>query len=165
MKPSIVKPFIVFSLFASALSLTGCAPIFLSTFNLQQVTIVADDDDAYDFYVNGNLKCENTSVCDFYRSTSTRCQITIDAKLDEVTLGTEKYGYWNEPNFIDPMFRDKDDDEKEKKCPEGLFGGAHAVVKIDQETKERVKAAKERAWREGPNASWETSPLSSNSAQ
>ena len=162
MRPSYLS---IFALLAfCALLHTGCASVFLSTFNLQQVTIVADDDDTYDFYVNGNLKCENTSVCDIHRSTVSRCQMTIEAARDGVILGTEKYGYWDEPNFIDLMFRDKDDDEKEKKCPEGLFGGAHAVVKIDQETKERVKAAKERAWREGPNASWETSPLSSNSA-
>ena len=151
--------YILALLAACVLSLTGCAPLFLSTFNMQHITIVADDDDEYDFYVNGNLKCENTNVCDFYRSMSSRCQMTIDAKLDGVIMGTEKYGYWKEPNFIDLMFRDKDDDEKEKKCPEGLFSGAQAVVKIDQETKKRVKAARERAWLKKSDASWETSPL------
>ncbi len=148
-----------------ALLHTGCASVFFSTVNIQPVTIVADDDDEYDFYVNGVLKCENTSECTVYRSTYSRCQMTIEAVRDKVVLGTEKYGYWDEPSFIEQMFRDKDDDEKEKKCPEGIFSGAQAVVRIDQEIKERVNAAREKAWREGPNASWDTSPLGSGSAE
>jgi hypothetical protein len=148
-----------------ALLHTGCASVFFSTVNIQPVTIVADDDDEYDFYVNGVLKCENTSECTVYRSTYSRCQMTIEAVRDKVVLGTEKYGYWHEPSFIEQMFRDKDDDEKEKKCPEGIFSGAQAVVRIDQEIKERVNAAREKAWREGPNASWDTSPLGSGSAE
>ena len=52
MKQLITKSILMFVLFASVLNLAGCASVFLSTFNLQQVTIVADDDDAYDFYVN-----------------------------------------------------------------------------------------------------------------
>lgn len=148
-----------------ALLHTGCASVFFSTVNIQPVTIVADDDDEYDFYVNGVLKCENTSECTVYRSTYSRCQMTIEAVRDKVVLGTEKYGYWDEPSFIEQMFRDKDDDEKEKKCPEGFFSGAQAVVRIDQEIKERVNAAREKAWREGPNASWDTSPLGSGSAE
>ena len=159
MKQFITKSFLVFVLFAAVLSLTGCASVFFSTFNMQHVTIVADDDDAYDFYVNGNLKCENTNECDVYRSTYSRCQMTIEAARDGVIMGTEKYGYWEEPTFIDLMFRDKDDDEKEKKCPEGLFSGAQAVVKIDQEIKDSVSAARKKAWTEKNNASWETSPL------
>ena len=158
------KTFYTFAVFA-ALFLTGCASILHSTFHLQQITVVADDDDAYDFYVNGILKCENTNECDFYRSTISRCQLTIEAKIDEVVLGTEKYGYWKEYSFIEQMFRNKDDDEKEKKCPEGLFSGAHAVVKIDQETKKRMNAARERAWLKKSETQWETSPLRSNSAE
>ena len=165
MKQLITKPVFMFVLFAAVLNLTGCASVFLSTFNLQQVTIVADDDDAYDFYVNGNLKCENTNVCDIHRSTVSRCKMTIEAVRDGVVLGTEKYGYWEEPSFIEQMFRDDDDDEKEKKCPAGLFSGAQAVVKIDQEIKARVSAAREKAWTGKNNASWETSPLSPNSAE
>lgn len=165
MKQFITKSFFMLVFFVAVFNLTGCASVFLSTFNMQHVTIVADDDDAYDFYVNGNLKCENTNVCDIYRSTYSRCQMTIDAKLDDITLGTEKYGYWDEPTFIDLMFRDKDDDEKEKKCPEGIFSGAQAVVTIDQDAKERVKATRERAWLKKSDASWETSPLSSGSAE
>lgn len=148
-----------------ALLHTGCASVFFSTVNIQPVTIVADDDDTYDFYVNGVLKCENTSVCDVYRSTYSRCQMTIEAVRDKVVLGTEKYGYWDEPSFIEQMFRDKDDDEKEKKCPEGFFSGAQAVVRIDQEIKGRVSAAREKAWTQSPNASWEASPLGSGSAE
>ena len=91
--------------------------------------------------------------------------MTIEAVRDGVVLGTEKYGYWEEPSFIEQMFRDDDDDEKEKKCPAGLFSGAQAVVKIDQEIKARVSAAREKAWTGKNNASWETSPLSSNSAE
>jgi hypothetical protein len=158
------KTFYTFAVFA-ALFLTGCASIFFSTLNLQHVTVVADDDDAYDFYVNGILKCENTNECDFYRSTISRCQLTIEAKIDEVVLGTEKYGYWKEYPFIEQMFRNKDDDEKEKKCPEGLFSGAQAVVKIDQETKKRMNAARERAWLKKSETQWETSSLRSNSAE
>ena len=148
-----------------ALLHTGCASVFFSTVNIQPVTIVADDDDEYDFYVNGVLKCENTSECTVYRSTYSRCQMTIEAVRDKVVLGTEKYGYWDEPSFIEQMFRDKDDDEKEKKCPEGFFSGAQAVVRIDPEIKARVSAAREKAWTESPKASWEKSPLSSSSAE
>ena len=165
MKMSIAKYFAVFVLFAAVLNLNGCASIFFSTLNLQHVTVVADDDDAYDFYVNGILKCENTNECDFYRSTISRCQLTIEAKIDEVVLGTEKYGYWKEYSFIEQMFRNKDDDEKEKKCPEGLFSGAQAVVKIDQETKKRESAARERAWLKNSDTQWETSPHRSNFAK
>lgn len=148
-----------------ALLHTGCASVFFSTVNIQPVTIVADDDDEYDFYVNGVLKCENTSECTVYRSTYGRCKMAIEAARDGVILGSEKYGYWEEPSFIEQMFRDEDDEKKELKCPEGLFSGAQAVVIIDQEIKERVNAAREKAWREGPNASWDTSPLSSSSAE
>lgn len=158
------KSLYIFTVVA-ALFLNGCASIFFSTLNLQHVTVVADDDDAYDFYVNGILKCENTNVCDFYRSTISRCQLTIEAMRGNVVLGVEKYGYWEEPNFISRMFRNKDDDEKEKKCPEGLFSGAQAVVKIDQETKKRESAARERAWLKKSETQWETSPLRSNSAE
>ena len=148
-----------------ALLHTGCASVFFSTVNIQPVTIVADDDDEYDFYVNGVLKCENTSECTVYRSTYSRCQMTIEAVRDKVVLGMEKYGYRDEPSFIEQMFRDKDDDEKEKKCPEGFFSGAQAVVRIDQEIKGRVSAAREKAWTQSPNASWEASPLGSGSAE
>ena len=158
------KSLYIFTVVA-ALFLNGCASIFFSTLNLQHVTVVADDDDAYDFYVNGILKCENTNVCDFYRSTISRCQLTIEAMRGNVVLGVEKYGYWEEPNFISRMFRNKDDDEKEKKCPEGLFSGAQAVVKIDQETKKRESTARERAWLKNSDTQWETSPLRSNSAE
>lgn len=150
---------------AAASLTTGCASVLQSTLKIQHVTIVADDDDSYDFYVNGVLKCENTSECDVYRSTYSRCQMTIEAVRDKVVLGTEKYGYWDEPSFIEQMFRDKDDDEKEKKCPEGFFSGAQAVVTIDKELKERVHIAREKAWTESPNASWEASPLGSGSAE
>ena len=153
------KSLYIFTVVA-ALFLNGCASIFFSTLNLQHVTVVADDDDAYDFYVNGILKCENTNVCDFYRSTISRCQLTIEAMRGNVVLGVEKYGYWEEPNFISRMFRNKDDDEKE-----GLFSGAQAVVKIDQETKKRESAARERAWLKKSETQWETSPLRSNSAE
>lgn len=157
---------LILALLAScALLHTGCAPLLHSTLKIQQVTVVADDDDTYDFYVNGVLKCENTSVCDVYRSTLSRCQMTIEAVRDKVVLGTEKYGYWDEPNFIDLMFRDKEDEEKENKCPEGFFRGASAVVTIDKELKERVHIAREKAWTEKSNASWETSPLSSSSGE
>ena len=158
------KTFYTFAVFA-ALFLNGCASIFFSTLNLQHVTVVADDDDAYDFYVNGILKCENTNECDFYRSTISRCQLTIEAMRGNVVLGVEKYGYWEEPNFISRMFRNKDDDEKEKKCPEGLFSGAQAVVKIDQETKKRESAARERAWLKNSDTQWEASPHRSNFAK
>ena len=137
-----------------ALLHTGCASVFFSTVNVQPVTIVADDEDEYDFYVNGVLKCENTSECTVYRSTYGRCKMAIEAARDGVILGSEKYGYWEEPSFIEQMFRDEDDEKKELKCPEGLFSGAHAVVRIDPEIKARVSAAREKAWREGPNASW-----------
>lgn len=163
MRPSRLS---ILALLAScALLHTGCASVLQSTLKIQHVTIVADDDDSYDFYVNGVLKCENTSECDVYRSTYSRCQMTIEAVRDKVVLGTEKYGYWDEPNFIDLMFRDKEDEEKENKCPEGFFSGAQAVVRIDPEIKARVSAAREKAWTESPNASWETSPLSSSSAE
>ena len=158
------KSLYIFTVVA-ALFLNGCASIFFSTLNLQHVTVVADDDDAYDFYVNGILKCENTNECDFYRSTISRCQLTIEAKIDEVVLGTEKYGYWKEYSFIEQMFRNKDDDEKEKKCPEGLFSGAQAVVKIDQETKKRESAARERACLKNSDTQWEASPHRSNFAK
>ena len=148
-----------------ALLHTGCASVFFSAVNIQHVTIVADDDDEYDFYVNGVLKCENTSECTVYRSTYSRCQMTIEAVRDKVVLGTEKYGYWDEPNFIDLMFRDKEDEEKENKCPEGFFRGASAVVTIDKELKERVHIAREKAWTEKSTASWEASPLGSGSAE
>ena len=156
------KSLYIFTVVA-ALFLNGCASIFFSTLNLQHVTVVADDDDAYDFYVNGILKCENTNVCDFYRSTISRCQLTIEAMRGNVVLGVEKYGYWEEPNFISRMFQ-KDDSDKYK-CPEGLFSGAQAVVKIDQETKKRESAARERAWLKNSDTQWETSPLRSNSAE
>ena len=165
MKQLITKPIVLLVLFTAVFNLTGCASVVLSTFKMQRVTIVADDDDSYDFYVNGNLECKNTNECDFYRSTYSRCKMTIEAARDNVILGTEKYGYWDEPNFIDLMFRDKDDDEKEKKCPEGIFSGAQAVVTIDQDAKKRVSAAREKAWLEKPNANWEVSPLSSSPAQ
>ena len=165
MKLLITKPFLMFVLFIAVFNLTGCASVVLSTFKMQRVTIVADDDDTYDFYVNGKLECENTNECDFYRSTYSRCKMTIEAARDNVILGTEKYGYWDEPNFIDLMFRDDDDEEKEKKCPESLFGGARAVVEIDQEAKKRVSAARQKAWTEKPDIQWETSPFSSSSAQ
>jgi len=158
------KSLYIFTVVA-ALFLNGCASIFFSTLNLQHVTVVADDDDAYDFYVNGILKCENMNECDFYRSTISRCQLTIEAKIDEVVLGTEKYGYWKEYSFIEQMFRNKDDGEKEKKCPEGLFSGAQAVVKIDQETKKRESAARERAWLKNSDTQWEASPHRSNFAK
>ena len=156
------KTFYTFAVFA-ALFLTGCASILHSTFHLQQITVIADDDDAYDFYVNGNLKCENTNVCDFYRTTGSLCRLTIEAMRGNVVLGVEKYGYWEEPNFISRMFQ-KDDSDKYK-CPENLFNGAHAVVKIDQETKKRMNAARERAWLKKSETQWETSPLRSNSAE
>ena len=163
MRPSRLS---ILALLAScALLHTGCASVLQSTLKIQHVTIVADDDDSYDFYVNGVLKCENTSECDVYRSTYSRCQMTIEAVRDKVVLGTEKYGYWDEPNFIDLMFRDKEDEEKENKCPEGFFSGAQAVVTIDKELKERVHIARERAWTEKSTASWEASPLGSGSAE
>ena len=88
-----------------ALLHTGCASVFFSTVNIQPVTIVADDDDEYDFYVNGVLKCENTSECTVYRSTYGRCKMSIEASRDGVILGSEKYGYWHDPSFIEQMFR------------------------------------------------------------
>ena len=150
---------------AAASLTTGCASVLHSTLKMQHVTIVADDDDSYDFYVNGALKCENTNECDVYRSTYSRCQMTIEAVRDKVVLGTEKYGYWDEPTLLDLMLQDDDDRDKENLCPEGFFSGAQAVVRIDPEIKARVSAAREKAWREGPNASWEKSPLSSSSAE
>ena len=157
MKKSIAKYFVLFVLLAAVLNLTGCASVFLSTFNLQQVTIVADDDDAYDFYVNGKLKCENTNVCEFYHSTYSRCQLTIEAKRGDVVLGTERYGYWEEPPLLLQIL--VDDDTDKSKCPEDLFGGAQAVVEIDQDVKKRVKAANQKRWVEKPDIQWKTSTL------
>ena len=140
MKKSIAKYFVLFVLLAAVLDLTGCASVFLSTFRLQQVTIVADDDDAYDFYVNGKLKCENTNVCEFYHSTYSRCQLTIEAKRGDVVLGTERYGYWEEPPLLLQIL--VDDDTDKSKCPEEWEGEAiHVIVEIDPDIDGREDSA------------------------
>lgn len=155
------KFFGIFAIMA-ALLLAGCAAAIHIMLDDQSVTIVADDDDSYDFYVDGKLECRNTYECNFFRSTHSRCQMTIEAKRGEIVLGTLQYGYWDEPPLIVKMLINDQTDRN--KCPEGLFG-ARAKVEINKFIKKQVDAAEMKERLERADNLWNKSPLSSSSKE
>ena len=155
------KSVFIFAAIATLL-LTGCVDALHIVLDDQDVSIEADDNGKYDFYVDGRVECRNTDRCVFWHNTHSRCQKTIEAKRGEIVLGTLQYGYWEEPSFIVKMLiNDKTD---RNKCPEGIFG-ARAIVEIDKILKKQVddKEMKERLERAA--TLWNTSPLSSSSAE
>jgi len=155
------KSVFIFAAIATLL-LAGCAAAIHIVLDDQDVSIEADDNGKYDFYVDGKLECRNTDRCDFWHNTHSRCQKTIEAKRGEIVLGTLQYGYWEEPSFIVKMLiNDKTD---RNKCPEGLFG-ARAIVEIDKILKKQVDDKERKERLERAATLWNTSPLSSSSAE
>ena len=155
------KFFGIFAIMA-ALLLAGCAAAIHIMLDDQAVIAEADDNDKYDFYIDGKLECRNTDRCDFWHNTHSRCQKTIEAKRGEIVLGTLQYGYWEEPPLIVKMLiNDKTD---RNKCPEGLFG-ARAVVEINKFIKKQVEADDLKERYEKAEILWNTSPLSSSSEE
>ena len=124
--------------------LSGCAALMHIALDDQLITISANDDDEYDFYVDGNLVCSTTDECDFYRSQDKPCQMIIEARRGDLVYGQTYYGPW----------------EDEKKCPETVRG-ADIIVEIDP----AIKAREEALRRKVRDAQWQKSPLSSSSGE
>ena len=65
MKLLVVKPYIVFILFATVLNLAGCAILLNPKIDTQEITFEAEDGREYDFYVDNALVCPHTDKCVF----------------------------------------------------------------------------------------------------
>ena len=136
--------------------LSGCAALMHIALDDQLITISANDDDEYDFYVDGNLVCGATDECDFYRSQDKPCQMIIEARRGDLVYGQAYYGYWDEQPRIIGMMGEQD----VNKCPETVRG-ADVIVEIDP----AIKAREEALRRKVRDAQWQKSPLSSSSGE
>ena len=144
---------LVFALF------TGCSFVMVAVFDMEDITVRAEDEGTYDFYKDDKLVCRNEKYCDIYHDKSDICRYVLEIRRGDVVYGRLYYGYWEERNFLVKMISDRDD----KKCP-----GYTATIKIDQVVKAREEALERKRRKEEKEqniARWQQSPLSSSSAE
>ncbi|SHL16995.1 hypothetical protein [Fibrobacter sp. UWEL] len=107
---------------AAFLAVSVQAGIFSSW---QTIYVSADDNQAYDFYANGQFLCSGKKC--HYKNMESSCKIEFVAKKGERIYGIEEFGddyQWEKRSFLAKVLLDNRDENSP--CT-----GTHATVKID----------------------------------